>query len=147
MLSNHLVFSIMKLRLRRLERPTELPIRGSLAGIDLRSRRVRVQDDFFAGGSLDRIRHIRRNLFQRGIFRLGIREKGSEYEDAHSDDRSRSREKSSHEGDCSRQRFSPAHGFSQWVELYCLGSNVAASSFALFCISEYSSLNTFLSST
>src|SRR5580698_1538681 len=52
MLANDLVFSIMQLRVGRLECPAELAVRRGLAGIDLRSRRMRQQNNFLARGSL-----------------------------------------------------------------------------------------------
>ena len=74
MLSDHFVFSIVKFRLRRFERPTELAVRRGLAGVDLRSSRVREQNNFFARGRLNRVGHVRRNFFHRSIFGLGVGE-------------------------------------------------------------------------
>src|SRR5271170_1561177 len=107
-LSDHFVFSIMQLRVGSLERPTELAIDRGLAGIDLRTSRMREQHNFFAGGRLNRIRNVRAILFYRSVFGLRARERGSKDKDEgdQPDDRCSRLKESSHEGDCSRRESS-----------------------------------------
>ena len=71
MLADHFVLAIVKFGLGRFEGPAKLAVGGSLAGVDLRSSRVRVQDNFFARWYLDRVRNVGRRLFHRSIFALG----------------------------------------------------------------------------
>jgi hypothetical protein len=80
MTSNYFVVAIVKLRLGRFQCPSEFAVRRGLAGIDLRSGRVRQQNNFFARGSLNRIRNIGLGLLLRSIFRLGTCECSPENE-------------------------------------------------------------------
>ena len=86
MLSNHFVFSIVKFCFGCFQRPTELALSRSLAGIDLRSSRMREQNNFLARGRLNRVGHVRRDLFYRSIFGLRTRDCGSQHESADPDD-------------------------------------------------------------
>ena len=56
--SDYFIFPVMQLGVGSLEYPIELAIRASLAGIDLRPGRVRVEDNFFARRNLNRIRNV-----------------------------------------------------------------------------------------
>ena len=65
MLPDYFVISIVQFCLRCFERPTESAGRASLACIDLRSGGVGEENDFFAGGGLDRFGHVRWGFFLR----------------------------------------------------------------------------------
>jgi len=66
MVADYFIFSVMQLGIRRFERPIELALCASLASVDLRSCRVRVEDNFFARGNLNRIRNVGRGVLRRG---------------------------------------------------------------------------------
>jgi hypothetical protein len=66
MVADHFIFSVMQLGVRRFECPIELTVCASLASVDLRSCRVRIEDNFFARGNLNRIRNIGRSVLRRG---------------------------------------------------------------------------------
>lgn len=102
MLPDYFIFSVTEFGLGRFEYPTELAIGCGLAGVDLRSRSMCIQDNLRAGGRLDAVGNIRRSVFLRRIFRLGMRHAHPENEDAKSQDCGRRSRESSHEGDCSR---------------------------------------------
>jgi len=97
MASDNLTLSVCQLCIGRLERPGELSVRAGLAGIDLRSRGMRGEDNFFGRRSLDCIRHVGR--------RLCLCVSHSEPEQRRECDESANRRrspKSSHSVDCSR---------------------------------------------
>jgi putative lipase involved disintegration of autophagic bodies len=86
MLADHFVFAIVKFRLGRLKRPTELAVCGGLTGIDLRPRGMRVQDNFFACGCVDAVRNVGWNLVCRSISGLRICERNCKSEESKPDD-------------------------------------------------------------
>lgn len=58
MSADNLPLLIMKLRFRRLEGPAEFVIRALLTHVDLRARRVRLQDNFLSRRGFDFVGNI-----------------------------------------------------------------------------------------
>ena len=63
--SDHFVFSIVKLCVRRFESPAESAGRSGLTGVNLRSGSMREKNNLLARWGLNRVRHVRGRFFRR----------------------------------------------------------------------------------